>query len=134
MRTQLLRVGVEVQPTFAPRGVFFSTILPAGNFDAALFSWWPGGGVTPEARCFHKTNWAGYCSRLTMRDVQQSDQIVDPVLRARTLNDVDEKLARDVPVLPLFQGLDESQCGTHFVASSSAGRVTENSEDWWLAG
>jgi peptide/nickel transport system substrate-binding protein len=138
MQTQLLQAGVDVQPTFAPRRALFNTILPGGNFDAALFSWTrpAGGNVTPEARCFNVQNWAGYCSRLTMRDVQQTDRILDPVLRARVLNDVDEKLARDVPVLPLFQGLERvavRDTVRGFVAGGSALNSSENSEDWWLA-
>ena len=138
MQTQLLRAGVDVQPSFSPRGAFFTTILPGGNFDAALFSWTrvAGGNVTPEARCFNDQNWAGYCSRLTMRDVQQTDRILDPVLRARVLNDVDEKLARDVPVLPLFQGLERvavRDTVRGFVAGGSGLNSLDNSEDWWLA-
>ena len=82
-----------------PSRVLFEQILPGGVYDAALFAWGTcGGGVTwPEAGCGDDQNWAGYCSRLDMRDYKQVDVIVDPVQRARVLNDLDAKLARAVP-------------------------------------
>ena len=38
MQTQLRQAGVEVDPVYAPRLALFGTILPGGDFDAALFS------------------------------------------------------------------------------------------------
>ena len=59
----------------------------------------------PEAKCGDEQNWAGYCSRLAMRDLQQVDRILAPALRARALDAGDRKVVRDVPALPLFQGM-----------------------------
>jgi ABC-type transport system substrate-binding protein len=131
-------VGVDVQVTYVHGPALIRTILPGGDFDAALFAWFvpPGGGVTPEGRCGHGGNWTGYCSRLTMRDVQQVDRIIAPNLRARVLNDVDEKLVRDVPVLPLYQSVIRAAVKDTvrgFVPGGSFIHFHENSEDWWLA-
>ena len=107
MRTQLRQAGVEVDPIYAPAGALFGTILPGGNFDAALFGWGvnPGGTVMPETKCGDPQNWTGYCNRLAMRDLQQADRILAPALRARALDAGDRKVVRDVPALPLFQGM-----------------------------
>ena len=83
---------------------FFGQIAPSGDFDVILFGWLGFGGlVWPEGWCGHEQNWAGYCSRLTTRDIEQVNRIVDPVQRARVLNAADAKLARAVPALPVVQ-------------------------------
>ena len=95
-----------------------------------------GGGAWPEARCGHESNWSGYCSRLVMRDVQQTDVIVDPQLRARALYDVDAKLARAVPVLPVVQPVIRAivrETVRGIVPGGSQLNLSQNSEDWWLA-
>jgi peptide/nickel transport system substrate-binding protein len=134
---QLEQAGVEVQVGYVPSPAFFGTVLPGGSFDAALFQWnlSPGGSVVPEARCGDQANWAGYCSRLTMRDVQQVDRIVDPSQRARVLNAIDLKLVRDVPLLPLFQPILQvalKKTIRGFVPGGSPGVPTDHNEDWWL--
>ena len=137
IKNQLKQAGVEVQPTYVPLPTFFSTTLPGGEFDAALFQWNVnrGGVAVPEAVCGDSGNYAGYCSRLTMRDVQQVDRIVHPSQRARVLNAVDRKLVRDVPLLPLFQpvlqfALKKTIRG--FVPGGSPFTLHEHNEDWWL--
>jgi len=137
IKSQLKRAGVEVQPRYLPGPAFFGALLPSGEFDAALFQWngGAGGSVVSEAICGNESNFAGYCARLTMRDVQQVDRIVDPRVRSRLLNAVDRKLARDVPLLPLFQpvlqiALKKTIRG--FVAAGPPGSFFEHNEDWWL--
>jgi len=68
IKNQLKRAGVEVQPVYVPSPALFSTVLPGGNFDVALFNvpMEPGGAAASEAKCGDESNWAGYCTRLTM--------------------------------------------------------------------
>ena len=139
IEAQLKEAGVEVQPSYFPPQTFFGTVLPSGDFDVALFQWnvLPGGIAVPVAKCGDPLNSGGYCSRLTMRDAQQVDRIVDPSKRARLLNAIDVKLARAVPLLPLFQpvlqiALKKTIKG--FVAGGFPGVPIEHNEDWWLAG
>ena len=137
-QAHLRSVGVEVVLTFASNPAFFGQLLPRGEYDAGLFAWLNnGGGVAwPEARCGDVQNWAGFCSRLIMRDVQQTEFIVDPQQRARVLNAADVKLARAVPVLPVVQPVVRAAIRTSirgFVPGGSQFNVTQNSEDWWLA-
>jgi peptide/nickel transport system substrate-binding protein len=138
IKEQLLAAGVEVETTYIPSSAFFGNLLPGGEFDAALFSWVleHGGTAVAEARCGDSANYSGYCSRLTQRDVQQADLIVDPAARARLLNAIDVKLARDVPLLPLYQtvfnvALRDTVKG--FFPGGNFFSLFEHTEDWWLA-
>jgi peptide/nickel transport system substrate-binding protein len=135
IEAQLRQAGVDVQPVYVPFPAFF-TILRGGNFDAALFSWirLTGGAAVPEAKCGDEGNLGGYCTRLTMRDVQQIDRVVDPSQRARLLNGLDLKLVRDVPVLPLFQPTAQAALKKTFKGWTPGGTVgnVEQNEDWWL--
>ena len=48
-------------------------------------------------------NFTGYCQRLVTRDLDQAERILDADQRARVLNRADAQMAKDVPVIPLFQ-------------------------------
>jgi peptide/nickel transport system substrate-binding protein len=138
MQNQLRPAGVEVQITYAAPTVVFNTILPRGEFDAALFAWFhlAGGHFPPEGLCGDVQNWTGYCSRLVMRDLQQSERILDPLLRAAVLNSADVKLARDVPLLPVLQPLSHAALKRTihgFVPGGTQFNYTQNTEDWWVA-
>ena len=83
--------------------------------------------------CNGKQNFTGYCQRLVTEDLDQADRILNPEQRARVLNRVDRQLARDVPVIPLFQfpllfafrtdirGIEPAPFSPFW-----------NVEDWWL--
>ena len=81
-------------------------MLTSGDFDVAplrLERSTRTRRLDAESSCEGPHNFTGYCQRLVTRDLDQTDQIVDPRQRARVLNRADAKLARDVPVIPLFQ-------------------------------
>jgi peptide/nickel transport system substrate-binding protein len=137
-RLHLGRVGIEVQPFYAPAPALFNVILPRGEFDVALFAWGSrsGGAPMPGIRCGDEQNWTGYCSRLVQRDLVQADRIVDLRQRARVLNSADAKLARDVPLLPLYQQARPIAFRARVrgvVAGGTFEQIFERSEDWWLA-
>ena len=106
----------------------------AAAIAVSLFAWLVMGGVAwPEARCGDPQNWAGYCSRLVMRYVQQVDLIVDPQQRARVLNAADAKLARAVPVVQPVLRAPIRDTVRGVVPGGTQLNFTQNSEDWWLA-
>ena len=105
IQTQLRQVGIEVVPNFTSRAVLFNQILPSGEFDVALFNW----GYAPESSglkdifaCQAIQNYTGYCQRLVTR-ADQASRILDSGRRAEVVNRADRLLARDVPVIPLYQ-------------------------------
>jgi peptide/nickel transport system substrate-binding protein len=102
---QLRRVGVEVVPTYTVGTAFFDQVVIPGNFDVALFTWFydPDVGATSDIyRCGGAENFGGYCQRLVTRDLDNADRILDPAQRARVLNHADRQMAKDVPVIPLW--------------------------------
>ena len=124
-------------PTFAPPRALFDTILPSGDFDVVLFGWGfdPNPvGATSIFGCGGIQNFTGYCQRLATRDLDQAGRILDAAAQARVLNRADAQMARDVPVIPLFQ-----------IPLPAAHRTTvrnfvlhpynpiSNAEEWWLA-
>ena len=137
VQLQLRRVGVEVVPVYATGEAFFNQILPNGAFDVALFSWTV---VNPDSAgflgiygCGGAQNYTGYCQRLVTKDLDQSERILDARQRGLVLNRADRQLARDVPVIPLFQfvltAAHDADVRNYAVQPLNA---FWNAENWWL--
>ncbi|MHB1244555.1 MAG: peptide ABC transporter substrate-binding protein, partial [Gaiellaceae bacterium] len=140
VQEQLRPLGIEVVPQFATQRVFLGVggLLPRGEFDIALFAWVRGSVVNDATSflCGGSGNFGGYCSRLVNRELQQLPLALDPTLRARIANAADEKLALDVPVLPLYQSPNPIVVRKNVrgvVVHGFSGRVSYKAEDWWLA-
>jgi peptide/nickel transport system substrate-binding protein len=135
VQRQLRSVGIEVDVRFYPSQSLDDLLLKV-EWDAVLFSWLTTGEVWPDVQCGDAQNWGGFCSRLLQRDADQVDRIVEARARVRVLHAVDAKLARAVPVIPLFQVVNRAAIRTHVkgtIADGSQLEFTQNSEDWWLA-
>lgn len=138
VQAQLRKVGVEVVPAFAPAQTFFLTVVQEGEFDVALFAW--GYGADPSGsidvfRCGGPQNVTGYCNPQVSRDLLESGRVLDVERRAALLNRVDARLARDVPVIPLYQasyGVVLRPTLRGVVPGDPPDYLTWNSEDWWL--
>jgi peptide/nickel transport system substrate-binding protein len=142
IQTQLRRIGVQVVPVYAPGSALFNELLTKGNFDVALFAWISGPDAAATASsllsCNGTSNWTGYCQRLVTADLAQAERILDPELQARALNRIDASVARDVPVLPLYQQTQALAVRTS-VRNVGLSLVTQanplwNAENWWLDG
>jgi peptide/nickel transport system substrate-binding protein len=139
VQTQARRAGIEVVPVYTP-SLAHNQILETGDFDVTLFAFFgPGGdgwGLEGLYGCGGVQNSGGYCQRLVTRDLDQADRILDARRRARLLNRVDARLARDVPSIPLFDvpGLAAATPAVrNFFPSFSIVDTTWNAENWWLA-
>jgi peptide/nickel transport system substrate-binding protein len=138
IQRQLRPAGIEILPVYAPRDVLFEQILPDGRFDLILFSYIkapdsPGTTVRLYG-CGAVQNYAGYCQRLVTRDLDQASRILDTTRQARVLNRADAQLAKDVPVIPLFQN---PQVVAGRTAVRNVGLTAQldpfvGVEDWWL--
>jgi ABC-type transport system substrate-binding protein len=84
--------------------------------------------------CQGSLNASGYCQRLVTRDLDQADRILDRAQQARVLNRADAQMARDVPVIPLLQGIlavyVRSNVRNFFMSFPGDYWKAEN---WWLA-
>jgi peptide/nickel transport system substrate-binding protein len=136
MQTQLRQAGVEVVLSFAVGSALFDQILPSGDFDLASFTWFvtPGEGWKGVYGCGGVQNYSGYCQRLLTKELDQVERILDARARGRALNRADRHLARDVPVIPLYEVpfvLALRRTVQNVVVSPN--NLLWNAEDWWLA-
>jgi peptide/nickel transport system substrate-binding protein len=141
VQAQLRQLGVEVLPTFLPAAALLGPDSPLnqGEFDLAHLGFVLQPGT--EADFSHDRyacgtgNASGYCQRLVTRDLDQARRVLDPSRLARVLNRADARLAKDVPVLPLYElplvaALRSTVRG--FVLSAVPTDLIDP-EDWWLA-
>jgi len=135
-QAQLRQVGVEVVPSFASPSALFDQIIPNGEFDAMLFSWIStpdSSGVEDIFSCGGSLNFTGYCQRHVTRDLDQADRILDAEQRARALNRADRQMAKDVPMIPLYQFvLIAAHRTTLRNVTLNTFNPFQSAEDWWL--
>jgi peptide/nickel transport system substrate-binding protein len=139
IQRQLRQTGIDIQPVYAGPSTLFEDIVPSGTFDLAMFSYLSG----PDAPgtsfglygCGAVQNYSGYCQRLVSRDLDQARRILDAGRQAQVLHRVDAQLAKDVPVIPLYQNpvVAASNSAVRGVRVGVYWDAFANAEDWWLA-
>ena len=136
VQAQLRQVGIEVIPTFTSRAVLFDQIIPSGAFDVVLFNY----SYSPESSgwkdvfgCQAVQNIMGYCQRHVTRELDQENRILDSSRRVAALNRADRLLARDVPVIPLYQfvALAAHRTTLRGVVFNPVFHLA-GAENWWL--
>jgi peptide/nickel transport system substrate-binding protein len=133
---QLRRAGIEVKLEFAPGSVLFRQMLPSGEYDLAFhadLTDFDASDKKARFGCRAARNYGGYCQRLLTKDLDQADRILDPDQRGRVLNRADQLLAKDVPVIPLYDlpyVLALRKTVRNVVVSPED--LLWNAEDWWL--
>jgi peptide/nickel transport system substrate-binding protein len=135
VQTQLRQAGVEVELGFTTGPALFQ-ILQSGDFDLASFTTFVSADASGQKDvygCGGSGNFGDYCQRLVTKDLDQADRILDAGRRSVVLNRADRQLAKDVPVIPLYQfpnvlALRRTVKGV--VVSPS--NLLWNAEDWWL--
>ena len=135
VQSQLRQVGVEVVIAFATSPALFDQIIPRGDFDAVSFTWFATDqlGGKDIYGCGGPQNFGGYCQRLVTSDLDQAERILDADQRARVFSRVDRQLAKDVPVIPLYQVpfvLAYRDAVRNVVPSPN--NLFWNAENWWL--
>jgi peptide/nickel transport system substrate-binding protein len=132
MQSQLRGVGIEVVLSYVT-GLFDQ--ISTGDFDVVSFAWINVDGFSYKRiyGCGGVQNVTGYCQRLVTAELDQADRILDDAQRARALNRADRQLAKDVPVIPLYQiPWVYTYKDTVRNVVPSAGNLFWNAEDWWL--
>jgi peptide/nickel transport system substrate-binding protein len=136
IRRQLRQVGIAVELNFAPPQTLFRQILRSGVFDAIElnFNSLLGEFGADLYGCGGASNFTGYCQRLVTHDLDQADRILDAEQRACVLNRADAQMAKDVPVIPLFQTPNViAYRATLRGVVSASGNELWNAENWWFA-
>ena len=139
VQRQLRQAGIDIVPTYAPGSTLFDQIVPSGSFDLVLFSYIKDPAGSGDSfglyGCGGEQNYGGYCQRLVSRELDQARRILDASRQARLLNRVDAQLAKDVPVIPLYQNpvVAASNAKVRNVRLGVFWDPFANAEDWWLA-
>jgi peptide/nickel transport system substrate-binding protein len=135
---QLRQAGIELVPSFVNPGLLFERVLPNGEFEVAIMGWATTGpsyfGKVIYG-CGGEQNWTGYCQRLVTADLDQAQRILDSDQQARVVNRVDAQLAKDVPVIPLYQRPEWAAVGTQlrgFKLYVTVANALSGAENWWL--
>ena len=92
----LEQIGVEVVLSFAPTSPL-SLSLNKGELRHGRLRVARRAITTGIYGCGAAQNYTGYCQRLVTADLDQADRILDEGQRARVLNRIDRRLAKDVP-------------------------------------
>lgn len=84
--------------------------MPGGDFELALDAWLSTPDPSTITQLYSAdqippggTNYSRYDNQQTTRLLKEADTTVDVDRRARVLREVQNRLAEDLPVLPLFQ-------------------------------
>jgi ABC-type oligopeptide transport system substrate-binding subunit len=107
-------------------------VIPRGDFDIGLWSWIQSLDSPPADifACRGSANYTGYCDQQLSRNLYRAARIVDDRQRVGLLHQVDTRLARAVPAIPLFQNK-----GLWAIRASVQGvnrGASWDPEDWWL--
>ena len=139
LQRQLRGIGVDVEPVYMSPSALFppAGVLVGGEFDVGLFSWVFGrdpSDLVDIFGCGAIQNFTGYCQRLVGADLDQADRILDAEQRGRVLNRADRQLARDVPMIPLYQFVYTAARSSRVRGFAlSQEEPLWSAEDWWLA-
>ncbi|MGH2747946.1 MAG: peptide ABC transporter substrate-binding protein [Actinomycetota bacterium] len=106
VQEQLRLVGIDVKSEFGDAAVVFGDQgLVGGKYDIFMFAWVgspdPGGSVEIH-KCEGSQNYQAYCNEEVTDLLEESDVTVDPQARADLMNQADELMAQDLPILPLY--------------------------------
>jgi peptide/nickel transport system substrate-binding protein len=140
MQATAREAGIElvIENVFA--GTFFGQRLPDGDFDLAIFTWSTDFGdplgLTARYACGGSNNFMRYCSERVTDLLEASDEELSADRRRSLVNRADERMADDIPSLPLFQRpvflySDENVRG--LAETPAAVGPTWNAEEWWIA-
>jgi len=136
LQAQLRRQGIEVVLQYLPGVGVVARALESGNLDLGLYAWVTDGLPSDSAifKCGGALNFTGHCSRLVTRELDNADRVLDEASQARAMNRADRLLARDVPVIPLYQqpSVRAYRAGLRNVDVTHPTNLLWNAEDWWV--
>lgn len=113
LQQSALAAGIVIQlHTYASTDIY-SNLGPKGDFQVALYLWGPvvDPSVTKVFSCnqiptrsngYGGGNWDHWCNHEADKLMEDSDQELDPAVRAQQIQRLGALLARDLPMLPLF--------------------------------
>lgn len=106
VQEQLRQTGIEIVADLGDPSVIFGKVIPSGDWDLVSFTWF--GGLDPSGgnaiwRCGGEQNFNQYCNREVTKLLEEASRETDPAERTAIYKRVDELMAQDLPVLPVYQ-------------------------------
>lgn len=138
VRASLGEIGIAVVEEFRPPAEALRQRLPAGDFDLANFAW--VGSPEPHRAgliyaCGGALNHTGYCNEEVSALIAQGQRSIDAGARAAAYQEASRLIARDLPLLPLFQYPEMLAIGTEVGGvqlNPTQGGPTWNTAEWYL--
>lgn len=141
---QLDAAGFAPEILMARPEVFFASIVTQGRYDIAMYSF--SQGLDPSQTKFFACsevakapNWAGknnfkYCRPGLDTLLADADRELDVSRRAALTREIAERIATDVPTLPLYQQPDTLAWNRRLqgVRPNGMGRHLWNIDSWWV--
>jgi peptide/nickel transport system substrate-binding protein len=146
VQEQLNEIGIEIKSEFGDAAVVFGPQgLAGGKYDLFMFAWVgnpdPAASVNihscndPEAGTGVQ-NYQNYCNEEVTELLAESDRTVDPAARADLMNQADELMAEDMPILPMYQKptfLAYDQTVQNMIDNATQFGPTWNAQDWFIS-
>jgi len=142
---QLDVAGFDSEILLLKPEVFFAQVVSHGQYDLAVYGFTQG--VDPSqtklfacSQIARGPTWTGknnfkYCRRDVDALLAASDRTLDPQRRAELSHELAERLATDVPALPLYQQPDTLAWNRrlHGVRPNAMGWHLWNVDEWWVS-
>ncbi len=140
------RLGIKMNIAMEVPPVLFAQTLPSGSYDVA--EWASGSGVDPDQTglfaCdqiptkknqFQGNNNYRYCNEKVTELFKTADRSIDVAERARLIKEAESLMAKDVPLVPLYQRPETVvyTARVHGVINNPLGGQLWNVEDWWVS-
>ncbi len=109
VQQQLEQVGITVEISNESATTYFSKTTVNGDFEMGEWAWvatpeaqlselFSASNVPPEGQNYYR-----YKSQSATEAMEQADRTIDEAERARLLQQAQEQMAEDVPVIPMYQ-------------------------------
>ncbi len=111
LQSQLKAVGIDVKLSFEDAAVFFGTSTPNGNFQVGEWAW--VASPDPSVKTLFSSeqlppkgqNYYRYKNADVTKWINEADNALDPALRASLSKQISAQMAKDLPLIPMYQRL-----------------------------
>jgi peptide/nickel transport system substrate-binding protein len=145
LQEQLRNAGFVVDVSMARPEIMFSTIVAPGRYEIALHAFGVEADPSlsklfacseiPVAPGWRGKNNFRYCDPRVDELTRKADRQLDEQVRLASFVELQERIASDVPTLPLFQSPDALAWSreAHGIRPNVMGNHTWNTRDWWVS-
>lgn len=137
--------GIQMEIALEDPGVFFGQSTVQGSYDVAVWAWsstvlsdqttlFACDQIPTKANKFQGSNNYRYCNEQVTKLLYAADVTPDTVERARQIHEIQRLMAKDMPMLPLYQRPETVAYSKRLkgVSNNPLGGVPWNVHEWWV--